>query len=146
MANEKLLATLQEIRHEIVEEWGRRSGRLQVMQSILEEARINLRRAQDEERIAVQADEDVKQKRRVLTKSITGLVDKPQYLLDQSSRLEAEQLETYRKRVAATEITRQRQRRFDNAETRLSVFREDLNTSDRDLAEIDAQIREVQGR
>jgi chromosome segregation ATPase len=145
MANEKLLATLQKTRHEIVEEWGRRSGRLQVMQSILEEARINLRRAQDEERITVQEDEDVKEKRRVLTKSITGLVDKPQYLLDKLSRLEAEQLETYRKRVAATEITRQRQRRLDNAETRLSVFQEDLNTSDRDLAEIDAQIRIVQG-
>jgi hypothetical protein len=145
MANEKLLAKLQETRHEIVEEWGRRSGRLQIMQSILEEARRNLRRAQDDERITVLEDEDVKEKRRVLTKSITGLIDKPQYLLDKLSRLEAEQLETYRKRVAATEITRQRQRRLDNAETRLSVFQEDLNTSDRDLAEIDAQIRVVQG-
>jgi hypothetical protein len=145
MANEKLLAKLQETRHEIVEEWGRRSSRLQIMQSILEKARRNLRRAQDEERITVLEDEGVKEKQRVLTKSITGLIDKPQYLLDKLSRLEAEQLETYRKRVAATEITRQRQRRLDNAETRLSVFQEDLNTSDRDLAEIDAQIRVVQG-
>ena len=75
MANEKLLAKLQETRHEIVEEWGRRSGRLQIMQSILEEARRNLRRAQDEERITVLEDEGVKEKQRVLTKSITGLID-----------------------------------------------------------------------
>jgi hypothetical protein len=145
MANEKLLAALQETRREIVEEWGRRSGRLQVMQSILEEALINLRRAQDAERITVQEDEEIKEKQRVITESITGLVDKPQYLLDESTRLGAGQLETYRKRVAATEITRQRQRQLNNAETRLSVAQEDLNASDKDLAEIDAQIREVQG-
>jgi len=36
MTNEKLLAKLQETRHEIVEEWGRCSGRLQIMQSICE--------------------------------------------------------------------------------------------------------------
>jgi len=145
MANEELLATLQETRREIVEERGRRGGRLQVAQSILEELRINLRRAQDEERIAVQEDEDAKEKQRALTDCITGLVDKPQYLLDKLARLGAEQLETYRKRVAATEITRQRQRELNNSETRLSVAQEDLNASDKGLAEIDAQIREVQG-
>ena len=67
-------------------------------------------------------------------------------MLDKLSGLEAEHLETYRERVAATEITRQRQRQLNNAETRLSVAQEDLDASAKDLAEIDAQIREVQGR
>jgi hypothetical protein len=78
MANDKLLATLQETRNEIVQERSARIERQQRAQLILEDARDNLGRAQDKDRAAVQADEDIKEKQRVLV----DMTEKPQYLLD----------------------------------------------------------------
>src|SRR5216683_2415651 len=98
MPNEKLLATLRETRNEIVYERYDRSRRLDKAQMILEEARSYLTQAQNKDRIAVQADEDVKEKQRVLTDSLNGMTVKPQYLLDKVGRLQGEQRDTSRLR------------------------------------------------
>jgi hypothetical protein len=143
MPNEKLLATYQETRNEIVQERGVRMGRSSDAEALLNDARLNLQQAQGKERLAVQADEDVKEKMRVLTDSLNGMTEKPQYLLDKVSNLGAEQLQTFRKRQAATEITRNRQREITEAQTALAVAQADMQAIDKDVADIDSKIREV---
>ncbi len=82
---------------------------------------------------------------RELTDHLNGLTEKPQFLHDKLSRLGTEQLETYRERQAHGEIVRQRQHELTEAQTALSIAQLDLQASDKDVAAIDAQIREVQG-
>jgi hypothetical protein len=144
MHNDKLLATLEETRREIVEERGRRIDYLQVQSDAVNDAKIGLQRAQNQERFAIQKDEDIKAKMQELTNHLNGLTDKPQFLLDKVSRLGTEQPGTYRERQAQSEIVRQRQRELMDAQTRLSIAQMDLQASDKDVAVIDVQIREVQ--
>jgi hypothetical protein len=145
MANEKRLAILQETRRDIVDLRGQRINRLQEQNDAVNDALGNLKTAQNREQIAVQQDEDVKTKMRELTDHLNGLIDKPQFLHDKLTRLGSEQFETYRLRKAQSELVRQRQREHTDAETRLSIARMELEASDKDVREIDAQIREVQG-
>jgi ethanolamine utilization cobalamin adenosyltransferase len=146
MPNEKLVSTLRETRNEIVYERYARMGRLDKAQRILEDSRLNLKQAQDQERVAVQADEDVKEKQRVLIDSLNGMSEKPQYLLDKIGRLQGEQLTTYRARQIAQEIARSRQREVTQAETALAVAQMDMQAIDKDIADIDSKIQEAQAR
>jgi chromosome segregation ATPase len=145
MPNDKLLATLQETRLEIVDRRGQRINRLQEQNGAINDARTNLQIAQNRAQVAVRKDEDIKGKMRELTNHLNGLTDKPQFFLDKLTRLGAEQLETYRERQAQGEIVRQCQPAFTDAQTRLSIAQTDLEASDKDVGGIDAQIREVQG-
>jgi hypothetical protein len=144
MANDKQLAIYQETRNEIVQERYARIERQQKAQLILDDARQNLRRAQDKDRAAVQADEDIKEKQRVLVDSLNGMTEKPQYLMDKVTRLTAEQLQTYRARMAAHEIVQARQSEVRDAERDYAVTQVDMRQIDKDIADIDAKIREAQ--
>lgn len=66
-------------------------------------------------------------------------------MVDKLTRLGADQLETFRERRAETEIIQRRQRELSDAEARLSLAQAELEASDKDVRDIDAQIREVQG-
>jgi hypothetical protein len=144
MPNEKYLATLSETRDEIVQERTERIRRLQQTQIVLDDARDNLRRAQEKDRAAVQADEDVKEKQRVLVDNLNGMSEKPQYLMDKVTRLQTEQLQTYRARMAAHEIARNRQREVTDAEREYAVAQMNMQQIDKDISDIDAKIREAQ--
>jgi hypothetical protein len=146
MANEKLLATLQETRREIVDLRGQRINRLQEGNDAVNDAQTNLQVARNREQVDIQKDEDIKAKMRELTDHLNGLTEKPQFLLDKLSRLGVEQLATYRTRQAQSEIVRARQRELTDAQTQLAVAQINLQASDNDVAAIDAQIREVQSR
>src|SRR5208337_1128110 len=135
MANDKLLAMLQETRNEIVRERNARIERRQQAHLILDDARENLRRAQDKARAAAQADEDVKEKQRILVDSLNGMTEKPQYLMDKVTRLQAEQLQTYRARMAAHEIDRARQTEVTNAERDYAIAQKNIEQSDKDIAD-----------
>ncbi|MGD0290313.1 MAG: hypothetical protein ABSC63_11755 [Candidatus Binataceae bacterium] len=145
MPNDKLLATLQETRREIVQERYARMDRSQNARTVLDHSRAHLRQADDKARVAVQADEDVKEKQRVLIDSLNGMTEKPQYLLDKVGRLQGDQLATYRERQNAQEIARNRQREVTQAETALAVAQSDMQAIDKDITDIDAKIQEVQG-
>jgi len=144
MPNEKLLATLQETRRDIVDLRGQRIDRLQGANDAVNDERANLQMAQTRAQIAVRKDEDIKAKMDELKNHLNGLTEKPQYMLDKLIRLGADQLGTYRERQAENEIVRQRQRELADAETRLSIAQTELQRSDNDVHEIDARIREVQ--
>jgi hypothetical protein len=144
MANEKLLATLQETRREIVDLRGQRINRLQEQTDAANDAQTNLQVARNREQVATRQDEDIKAKMRELTDHLNGLTEKPQFLLDKITRLGAEQLATYRERRDQGEIVRERQRELTDAQTRLSIAQMDLQASDKDVRDMDAQIREVQ--
>jgi hypothetical protein len=94
MPNEKLLATLQETRNEIVQERYTRIDRLQRARDALNEATLRLSRAENDDRLAIQADEDVKEKQRVLVQSINDKPGEPQpqYLVEKIGRLQNDQL------------------------------------------------------
>jgi hypothetical protein len=108
-------------------------------------ATTNLQVARNREQIAVTKDEDLKTKMRELTDHLNGLIDKPQVLIDKITRLGSEQLQTYRERRDHGEIVRQRQRELTDAQTALSIAQTEFDASNKDMAAIDAQIREVQG-
>jgi len=144
MPNEKLLATLQETRRDIVDLRGQRIDRLQGANDAVNDERANLQMAQTRAQIAVRKDEDIKAKMDELKNHLNGLTEKPQYMLDKLIRLGADQLGTYRERQAENEIVRQRQRELADAETRLSIAQTELQRSDNDVHDIDARIREVQ--
>jgi hypothetical protein len=116
MPKEKLSATFQETRREIVKLRNERLGRLQEQTDALNNAEANLKIAQNREQIAVTKDEDLKGKIRELTNHLNGLIDKPQ-VLRKVTRLGAEQLETYRERCSQEEIVRTRQRELTDAQT-----------------------------
>ena len=145
MAKDNLLAVSQETRREIVDLRGQRINRLQEENDAVNDAQANLQVTRMREQVAVQKDEDIKAEMHELIDHLNGLTEKPQFLLDKLSRLGAEQLVTYRERQAQSEIVRQRQRELTDAQARLSIAQMDLQASDRDVRDIDAQIRELQG-
>jgi hypothetical protein len=82
---------------------------------------------------------------RELTDHMNCLTHKPQFLHDKLSRLGAEQVVTYRERQAQNEIVRERQRELTDAQTKHAVAQINLQASDKDVRDMDAQIQEVQG-
>lgn len=146
MANEKLLATLNETRSELVLERVARIERLHKAQCVLNDARINLRSAQSDEQAAIHADESAKEKVRVLTDSLNGMGEKPQYLIEKLGRLQADQLGTYRDRKMLGDISRLRQREMTGAETQVAVAQTELDSITKDITDIDAKIRSEQGQ
>jgi hypothetical protein len=72
------------------------------------------------------------------------MTEKPQYLMDKVTRLQTDQLQTYRARVAASEIVQGRQTEVTDAERRHTMAQMDMQQIDKDIADIDARIREAQ--
>jgi hypothetical protein len=144
MPNDKLLAALLETRREIVDLRGQRINRLQEWNDAVNDAQTNLQVARNREQIAIQKDEDLKTKIRELTNHLNGLTDKPQFLLEKVGRLGDEQFKTYRERQSQDEITQQRQRELTDAQTQHAVAQMNLQASDKDVHDIDAQIQELQ--
>lgn len=132
MANEDLLRTLQETRQKVVAERSRQLQILSQRQQTLDTAKVNLRGAQDREREAVRADEEMKAKIKD-----TGAVRGPLY------RPQAEQ--THLRRSEFAELARSCQAEFVQSETRLAAIQSDLERTEKDLAELDAQIRQLRG-
>ncbi len=110
-----------------------------------DDARFSLRRAQEQERVAPEQDQDVIAKMDKLRNHLNGLTDKPQSLMEKLDSLGADQVQTYRQRQAAGETKRRCQQEATDAETRLQIAQADLKKVDQDLVELDAQIRNVQG-
>jgi hypothetical protein len=61
------------------------------------------------------------------------------------AELGEEQFHTYRERESQGEITRQRLRELADAQAQLAIAQINLQASDKDVHDIDKQIREVQG-
>lgn len=64
--------------------------------------------------------------------------------MDKVTRLQTDQLQTYRARVAASEIVQGRQTEVTDAERRHTMAQMDMQQIDKDIADIDARIREAQ--
>lgn len=145
MGNDSLLATFNETRHEIVAKRNACLGRLQPAQTGCDDARFALKRAQQQEHEAIQQDQAVIAKMDQLRNHLNGMTDKPHSLIEKLNSLGADQLLTYRQRQTAGEMTRRRQRELTDAETRRDTALADLKKVEQDLAELDAQIRDVRG-
>ncbi len=145
MANDELIADLQRVREEIVKKRGKCLGEVDSHRQAVEQAKDNLRRGQEQERRAVQKDEDTKAEQKRLIDHLNGLIAKPQVLLERVDKLGQDQLGTYRERKSASEITRQRQRELEEANRELALAELDQKKIEGDLADVDVQIQQVRG-
>jgi chromosome segregation ATPase len=113
--------------------------------STCDNARFNLNRSREQERLAVENDQAVVAKMDELRNHLNTMTNKPASLMEMLSSLGADQEQTYRQRQAAGEAVRRCQRELTDAEAKRGIVVADLKKIDHDIAELDAQIREVRG-
>lgn len=143
MSNEVLLNTLNGTLGELVAIRGEALAEVDACREAIQNANTSIERATVQENCAIQADELAKSKHTELANYINGLVDQPQALLEKVNRLRGEQIETYQKRSAAAEITRQRRRELTEAETRLAIAEQNLKHLTKDHQQISTQIADL---
>ena len=86
------------------------------------------------------ADDQIQGEMKALRDHLNGQIEKPQVLIEKLNRLGAAQLDTYRKRRDASEITRSRQQELSEAKIELVVAQKNIETLSAQIQDINAQI------
>jgi hypothetical protein len=140
MPNEQLLKILNETYSEVAAQRATAIGSLQSHQQAVGDAEANVKQAAHQETLAVTADENVKGEAEALRVHINGQTEPSQALIEKLSRLGATQLQTYRKRRDAGEITRVRRSELSQAQTELAVAQQNLDRLSAQIQDLSAQI------
>lgn len=145
MANDAFIADLQRMRQEVVEARGACLKRIDNLQGALENAKETLRVASGHEQKAVYTDEEKRAETKRLIDHVNGLPNKPQVFLERISKLESEVAQTSELRKHASEIARLRQKQVDDAASNVNLAKIDLKAIEKNLADVDEQLRQNRG-
>lgn len=145
MANDALIADLQRMRQEVVQSRGAGLNRIDTLNFELETAKDELRVATEQEQKAAFNDDEKRAEVKRLIDHVNGLPNQPQVFLERIGKLESELLETSKLRNAFGSTTRARQKQVDNAKTNVTLAEIDLKAIEKNLAEIDEQLRQIRG-
>lgn len=143
MLNEKALKLLNEVYMEVASQRADAIGMLQSCQQVVGDAEANVKQAAYFESVAVTADEQQIADAKTLRDLLNGQTEKSQVLIEKLGRIEAAQLQTYRKRRDAGEITRSRRRELTQAQTELAVAQKNLETLAAQIQDLSAQIEQA---
>ena len=146
MSSESLLSTLNRGLNNYALERGRIFGRIDDRKEALFDAEENLKRAQEAERGAVFADDELIRKMRELTayyNSLSTDPPRPQALLEQQTEMGREQVQTHRKRMESHEVARGAMTARDEAARDLAVAKEELKAIDARIQETNREIERL---
>ena len=144
MANNELIADFQRMRQEVVQQRGACLERIDKARGI-DAANDVLRVARDHEQKAVYSDEEKQAEIKRLIEHVNGLPNKPRVFLERISKLESELPQTSALRKQASEIARLRQKQVQDATTLVELAEIDLKAIEKNLADVDEQLRQNRG-
>jgi chromosome segregation ATPase len=143
MRSNAIVTTLDDVLRELTEKQEQSDATVVECRNAVEAARENLQVAKNRKQRVIYEDKQLKTKQKELIVYINGLTDKPQALIDEINALAANQVETYVKHQAATEIVRQRHRELAEADTRLALAENKQKDIQTRWKEISEQIQRV---
>jgi chromosome segregation ATPase len=145
MANDELIADFQRMRADVVQERGACLDKIDRLRAVYENAKETLRRTNDQEQAAVSIDDSKRAETKRLVDHVNGLPNQPQVFLERISKLESELQQTSDQRKSANAETRKRQQQVDLATTNLTLAEAELKKIEKNLAEVDEQLRLLRG-
>jgi hypothetical protein len=137
------LSALKEVYDETAQQRNTAIGALQDAQAVLNDARVQLKIAENQAATAIAADEAIVAKKKTFEDLYNGSLVRPQSLLAKIDALVSDQIESADRRKRAKAIVFAQTKKVSEAETQLAVAQVEFDRLSGEIAQLSGEIQRI---